>query len=408
MILTNEDFDGLNQIQLILARIIKNAVLSELEEENERRFESIILKRNGGGVVYTPPQKEDKTGFFEITEEEILNMPKTIRKYFRLQGKTVHYRIRQDNRYKKSYEVRYAKKPFNNPPISVSAKTLSELKARFIEKLKNYVVQEDNAAPVIPRSFDGFAMLWFEKFHKRKVSEQTYDHDIKLYRRHIKAKFDKLSVKDVHAVMLQDFLDNAPGTGKTARDLYSIIKQILDSAVNHGLIKLNPLGMCILDAYDQEHGVALTLEEELALDTAFKGTEWELPFAVVRYTGLRPCEYQTAVIDGKFIKAQNGKRKDGKVEYKRIPITPMLAPYLEGVNELHIPKPRVLNNRLKKVLPTHKLYDMRTTFQTRCSECGINETVIGLFMGNSIGKLKEAYTDFSDGFLIAEAEKLKY
>lgn len=51
---------------------------------------------------------------------------------------------------------------------------------------------------------------------------------------------------------------------------------------------------------------------------------------------------------------------------------------------------------------------MRTTFQTRCSECEINETVIGLFMGNSIGKLKAAYTDFSDEYLLSEAEKFKY
>lgn len=73
-----------------------------------------------------------------------------------------------------------------------------------------------------------------------------------------------------------------------------------------------------------------------------------------------------------------------------------------------MPKPEALTKRFKAVLPHHKLYDMRTTFQTRCTECGVNETVIGLFMGNSIGKLKAAYTDFSDEFLLKEGEKFSY
>ena len=129
----------------------------------------------------------------------------------------------------------------------------------------------------------------------------------------------------------------------------------------------------------------------------------------MRYTGLRPNEYTTATICGKFIKAVNSKRhNNGKVEYKYIPITPMLRPFLQGVTELVMPKERVLNNRFKKVLPTHKLYDMRTTFQTRCSECGIPDNVIGVWMGNSIGKLKEAYTDFSEEYLLKEAKKFFY
>jgi len=86
----------------------------------------------------------------------------------------------------------------------------------------------------------------------------------------------------------------------------------------------------------------------------------------------------------------------------------MLRPYLQNVAQIEFPTPRMLENRFKQVLPNHKLYDMRTTFQTRCSECGVSDNVIGVFMGNSIGRLKEAYTDFSDEYLLKEGEKLKY
>lgn len=293
---------------------------------------------------------------------------------------------------------------------SIYGRTKEEIETKLTQKLKEAkkkTKEKDKFSA--PTNFNAFAMYWFENFHKRKVCEKTYDHDIKLYNRHIDNRFGKFKVKAVNAAMLQDFLDNAPGTGKTAKDLHSILKQILDCAVKHGLISLNPLGMCILDKYNQEHGTLITKEEERKLEEVYKDTEWKLPLAVVRFTGLRPDEYTSATIDGKFIKAKNSKHgKNGEIIYKYIPITPMLRPYLQGVTELVMPKPRVLNNRFKKVLPNHKLYDMRTTFQTRCSECGISDNVIGVWMGNSIGKLKEAYTDFSEEYLLKEAEKFKY
>ena len=86
----------------------------------------------------------------------------------------------------------------------------------------------------------------------------------------------------------------------------------------------------------------------------------------------------------------------------------MLRPYIDGLTVLPEVNLKTLDKRFKTVLPNHKLYDMRTTFQTRCSECGIPDNVIGIWMGNSIGKLKEAYTDFSNEYLLREAKKFKY
>lgn len=351
---------------------------------------------------------ETKETALNFTEEDIRKMPKSARKYFRISGHVVHYRKRNTGRYKCSYEIYYSKKPYNNPPISASATTIEEAKKRFIEKLHNYNPNAPKAFAT-PQGFDAFAEYWFKHFHKRKVAEKTYDHDIKLYDRHVKAAFAPYKIKDMNAAILQDFLDRFTDRAKTTKDLFSIIKQILDCAVKHNLIKFNPIGMCFINDYEQEHGKSLTYEEERILEDAFRGSEWELPIAVIRFTGLRPCEYTTAVLDGEFIKAQNGKRENGKLEYKRIPITPMLRPFLKGVDALRTVKPRMLNNRFKKVLPNHKLYDMRTTFQTRCTECGISDVAIGLFMGNGIGgKLKKAYTDVSDEWLIRESNKLLY
>ena len=42
---------------------------------------------------------------------------------------------------------------------------------------------------------------------------------------------------------------------------------------------------------------------------------------------------------------------------------------------------------VKQILPNHKLYDLRTTFYTRCMECGVAEIAIKKFVGHTLGGL---------------------
>lgn len=374
-------------------------VAAELIKELQRPYDNKDVKQRS-------TSDNEITGFLKFTVKEISKMPKSIRRTFIAEGQTICYRRRKRGKLYAAftYEARYRRHGYN---ISVSARDLEELKARFIQAL--HAAEAGNEILKVPTNFDEFSAYWFNNFHKRKVKANSYDHDIKLYDRHIKPAFGKLRVTVINPVAIQKFLDGFTDRPKTAQDLYSVLNQIFDCALKHGLIKLNPLGMCFRIQYEKEHGALITKDEETTLLSTFRGTEWELPFAVVCYTGLRPDEYTSATIDGHFIKAKNSKHgKNGETVYKRIPISPMLRPFLVGVGELHLPKPRVLNNRFKKVLPGHKLYDMRTTFQTRCTECGIPDNVIGVFMGNSIGKLKDAYTSFSDDYLLKEGEKLNY
>ena len=64
---------------------------------------------------------------------------------------------------------------------------------------------------------------------------------------------------------------------------------------------------------------------------------------------------------------------------------------------------------MKVILPQHQLYDLRTTFQTRCISCKIDQIPIKLMMGHSLGKLGNAYTDVEQlkTFLLTEAKKLE-
>ena len=86
----------------------------------------------------------------------------------------------------------------------------------------------------------------------------------------------------------------------------------------------------------------------------------------------------------------------------------MLAPYLKEDMEINFPSKEVFNNKFKAVLPNHILYDMRTTFYTRCKECGIADAARDEFVGHSLGALGNAYTDLSDEYLLREGAKFQY
>lgn len=376
-------------------------------EMNQNTLATLLLKIDElKAAVEADPTRKTQSEFryLKFTEKEISQMPKNIRKLMRIGGYTVHARKRQTGRYKHSIEIRYRKNGYN---ISVSATTEEEAKRRFLEKIKEETPQ-NGFFPAVPKKFHEFAVYWFENFHKRKVKETTFKESMRLYQRHIREAFGIYPIKSIPPAYIQKFLDRFADRGKTADELYSQLNQIFNAAVNHGIIVRNPLGMCFHMQHEQEHGKALSKKEEQKLLNAFAGTPFQTYFAIVLYTGMRPNEFASAKIEGHFIKAINSKRKDGKIAYKKIPISPMLAPFLDNVSELKMPTPIMMTKRFKKILPDHKLYDLRTTFQTRCTECGISDTAIGLFMGNSIGKLKEAYTDLSDEYLLKEGNKLKY
>ena len=67
--------------------------------------------------------------------------------------------------------------------------------------------------------------------------------------------------------------------------------------------------------------------------------------------------------------------------------------------------PQVLKD-FNQVLPNHIFYDLRTTFYTRCEECGVEPPARDHFVGHSNSVLNATYTDLSDEYLLKEGKKL--
>ncbi|MBQ8658072.1 MAG: hypothetical protein IJ506_02970 [Clostridia bacterium] len=364
------------------------------------------LMRNGNTTGQPSEQKQDeqaKVGL-KFTNEEIRQMPKTFKKEFRAEGCTAHIRKRPCGKETFTYEIRYRRNGYN---ITITDKNLENGKRRFIEALK--MAEETKQYGNIPYTFNAFSNYYFQKFRIHKVTPQTFKKDMSRYNLYLKPYFKEKPLKRITPDDCQRLLDDIKATGKskTTEEIRALLMVIFKMAIAHHLINHNPLDVVFYTKHENEHGEALTKEEERILFTALADNLYRSAFALALYTGLRPNELKTAKIEGKFIVAINSKRKNGKIEYKKIPITKMLAPYLEG-RKLNIPCYRYMREKVKEILPNHKLYDLRTTFYSRCKECGISEHAMKEFVGHSLGKLGNAYTDLSDVFLLREGEKFAY
>ena len=351
-------------------------------------------------------KQEQNKEQLKFTEQEIKKMPKSFRIEFRTDGCTARIRRRPTGKNSFTYDIRYRRNGYN---ICVTDKNLEKCKKKFIEKLKTAekVPKTKNGTPT---SFNKFAMFYFEKFRIRKVTKQTYDSDLRRYKRWLQPYFKEKLLQNITALECQTLIDDISnsGKGKTASEVYSLMSIIFKGAIAHDIMKKNPLDIVIHEKHKGEHGKALSKEEETILLNATAGTNYQLMFALALYTGMRPNEYSTAKREGDFIVCKNSKRKNGKEEYKKIPISPMLKPYVRDMQEFNFYNLYTLREKFKSILPNHILYDLRTTFYSRCIECGVAEVAQKLFVGHSLGELGNAYTDVSDDYLKREGEKLKY
>ena len=369
--------------------------------------ESITLERLKNITGFESREQDNEEVFWKFSAKEISSMPKTFRKEFRTEGCTAHVRKRRSGKNNWNYEIRYRRNGYN---ITVSSNYLDEAKRKSIEKLHYIDKQGTEKENTVPSTMDAFSMYFFENFHKRKVVQSTYRIALNQYKNHVLPHFGDMPIKKITPKKCQELLDkiDASGISRTADDIFSMLNVIFKAAIKHALIEHNPMDMVFHKKHEREHGTALTKDEERKLLDTMKGTPYELMFAVALYTGMRPNEYKTATIDGKFVVAKNSKRKGGKVEYKKIPIHPMLSPYMQGVDELKFCNEDTLRDKFRKLFPERRLYDLRTTFYTRCQECGVAPVARDTFVGHSLGELGNTYTDLSDEFLYAEGQKIKY
>ncbi len=352
-------------------------------------------RRNVDSQLNNDSQKKKS---ISLSEEEIEKM------LIEIDGISITKKPRKDKRFQGYVYVKGVKK-------YVYGYTRAEVAGK-IKNIMKYGITVRKALPHvingIPQNFDAFSMYYFEKFRKRKVAKKTFENDMSRYKNHLKPYFRNKPLKRITPAECQELLDklNEQKKYKTAEEIHSLMSVIFKCAISHGIITRNPLDIIYVETHEREHGKALSVEEIEKLKKELADTVFMQPFMILLYTGLRPNELKTVRIEGEFVVAVNSKRKKKKVEYKKIPVTPALAPYVVG--ELYLSSPDYLRRKIKEILPNHILYDLRTTFYTKCKECGVAEPALNHFVGHSNGVLGNTYTDLSDAYLLSEGKKIRF
>ena len=365
-------------------------------------------KQGGGQMDEIKAKGLANWGIVEFTDKEIDTMPKTFKRLILLQKKQCHLRTRKSGNSGITYEIRFRRDGYD---IHACGKTIEKAKANFIEKLKTAKpceTKKGNGTTATPTTFTAFALYHFENFKKVKVSQKHYENSILLFNRYLSPRFKETPIKNITPSDCKKLFDeiNEQGKGKTAEDLRSMLNGIFKTAIAHGITERNPISLIVYIKHERENGQALSRDEETALLKALKGSIYEIATALALYCGLRPNELKTAKIQGNFIKAVNSKRKGGKVEYKLIPIINRLRPFLPADGVFDIPNLDMLRREIKKALQGHKLYDLRTTFYTRCDEMGVSPPARDEYVGHSNGTLTNTYRDLSEEYLLKEGAKL--
>lgn len=174
--------------------------------------------------------------------------------------------------------------------------------------------------------------------------------------------------------------------------IYTVLKNVLDKAERQRHIKFNPIEEINRPKCKQKRGEALTLEEEQILLREIKAhRESNAVIRFLLYSGCRRGEAYAAKWDDIDECANTLHIRGTKTDTsdRIIPLYPKLKTFLKElpkINEYILPQlgDKSLPYRyLKKILPNHKLHDLRHTFATRALEQGIPMKIVQQWLGHS-------------------------
>ena len=377
-------------------------------------------------MIPFPNGKEDEEGkkttalksALRFTKKEIETMSAEMKKYI-----TIKIEIPVRKKPTGVYEARYRKNGLNLYAASVD---FEKLRAKFLKVLQNYVAQPKCSAvqeipQELPKRLPAFSQVcedWLE-LKRPAIKQRTYNYYVQVFEANIFPAFYGRTVDEVKQSDVQKLINDYVEQEKfrTATKIYQTLSAVFEFAVGEELLERSPMRKLRPPKYEEQNGVALTVDEERELVALVNGSkcipEIKAALLFLLYTGIRRSELAGARIEGDFISVVCSKVRKGFKERRRlIPITPMLARWLPGINleKLHTLRPDALTQAMKRLMPSHHLHELRHTFVTRCQECGVPREVVSVWAGHAADNTQTSnvYTHFSPEFMKSQAQKVIY
>lgn len=308
------------------------------------------------------------------------------------------------------WQVRYRKDGYD---IQFTCKEKKVVVDKFREWVQSVNEARKDALPKKGKPFIEFAEWYFENVKRVNVEKCTYETQHRCAQLHIYPTFGTLTMRQVNSVRCQELLNGllAEGKGRTAESVKFLLGEILRAAVGQKYISDNPMLFVKIPRHIRTNGTALSRGEVADFLKACEKSPYRKQFAVYLFTGIRRDELHSMQIEGDFISVICGKcRKGQKKRRRKIPIAPVLRPFLPLSAEELAVENGVLTGNFRNLCPTHHLNDLRHTFISHALECGISKTLIDVWTDHVDKKdmTEGVYTHFSEEFQLAEIEKFTF
>ena len=358
------------------------------------------------------PKKKKKcvSTLIHFTQKEISKMAKTFKKEFIGNGLAAH--VLKRDLYKKAvyYIIRYRR---NGYEIQVGATTLEEAKEKFLEatKAENIEKYRKKEKRAKKNTFLFVTQEWLE-FKKDKLNARTHKNYESYCQRYLYPVLGDMDISVIKTIDINGIMTKVEG--RVYEDLRVVLNSVFKYALASGVITHNPMLLIPFKKAERNNRRAMTEDEVKKMIERLNTDEYsdyKRTFLILLFFGLRPCELEDARFEGDFLIARNAKRKNGKIEYKKIPICRQAREMLDlnvPVKALH--RTDVLNRIFKRIMEDEEVtqYFLRHTFATVCQQY-VRPDIVDIWMGDSSERLVgRVYTHFPDKFMIEQMQNVVF
>ena len=344
-----------------------------------------------------------------FTKGEITKMDKTFKKHFILNGYIAHVTKRQSGKKGFYYQIRYRRNGYN---VEASSVNLQEAKRKFLEKTK----PENIGKYLVKKMKSGFNLLEeiFEEWHAYKKGT-VVDKEHLRFKVNFMALPEELRQKPITQIRTVD-IDTVMKDVKPRKyeELRTLFNGIFKYAVASGIIQHNPVALIKFKRAERQTRDALPKNEIIAFLERIKQPKYDeirQAMYLLYFFGLRPCEVDNDVHkEGNFLIARNRKRKNGKIEYKKIPIPTQAQGLIDWNKPLtfQTQSKYAQDELIKDLLGGKTGYYLRHTFSTVCQQY-VRPDIVDIWMGDSPQRLVgKVYTHFPDEFMHEQMQKVQF
>ncbi len=375
-----------------LNSVIQNAM--ELEKSENYNFSIRKEKRSSTSIKFTM--------------QEVNQMSKTFKKEFIANGCVSHIIARPSGKNGKIYEIRYRRNGYN---ISVSNKDLNTAKALFIVATKN--LQSPDLMYRTNLTF-GDMVKEFIEYKKDKISLHSWQCYDKRAKTQLPPELLHKRIKDIRTVDIDRFMRNYDTQPRMYEEMRTLLNSVFKYTIASGIITHNPVTLVPFKRAKRKNRAAMTDEQIKEFLLRLKEPmfdEIRQAAYVLYFFGIRPCELdEEAHFENGFLICRNRKRKNGAIEYKKIPIPKQAQGVIDFDKPITFPYSASKNTKILEEALGNGLtpYNLRHTFASVCSEF-VRPDVVEVWMGDSAEHLVgRVYVHFKDEFMKAQMDKVEF